>query len=62
MQVTGTQHAAACFDSPDPFAGSGCVWVWGVGGVEALSRNSASPTRADGASCLEKEEKRRLGF
>lgn len=30
-RVIGTEHAAACSDSPDPFAGSGCVWVWGVG-------------------------------
>lgn len=27
-----TEHAAAGSDSPDPFAGSGCVWVWGGGG------------------------------
>lgn len=30
-RVIGTEHAAAYSDSPDPFAGSGCVWVWGVG-------------------------------
>lgn len=35
MRVTGTQHSAACFDSRDPFAGSGCVWVLGGGGCRS---------------------------
>lgn len=39
VRVTGTQHASASFDSPDQFAGSESVWVWGTrGGVEPLEK------------------------
>lgn len=54
MRVIGTEQAAACSDNPDQFAGSDVSGFGGEGVVEPLLRNTASLTRADGASCLEK--------